>query len=176
MHHWLRGWTPLSTVTRLNERSLEQFEIIKHVNMRNAMKTLGNVLHRGNHFGSNWQDQIGDIHVHTYVFTGRFVLVLGVLVLRVLFGCFLSGSFCSGWFLSGPLLSEYIHYNRKLNITFNFRFHMYEKCFKSVTSHLLPLSQTVTPPRTPPPSSMTYFMDGPFCSDCKFPLPPQFPP
>src|SRR6218665_3875445 len=32
---------------------------------------------------------------------------------------FLSGRFCLGWFLFVPLLSEYIHYNRKLNITFN---------------------------------------------------------
>src|SRR6218665_3911831 len=34
----------------------------------------------------------------------------------------------------------------------------------SVTSHALdplPLSQTVTPSRTPSPSSVTYFMDGP---------------
>jgi len=39
------------------------------------------------------------------------------------------------------------------------------KKIKSVTSHVLftplPLSQTVTPSRTPPlPSSVTYFMDG----------------
>ena len=36
--------------------------------------------------------------------------------------------------------------------------------FVSVTSHALdplPLSQTVTPSRTPSPSSVTYFMDGP---------------
>ena len=39
---------------------------------------------------------------------------------------FLSGRFCPGWFLCVPLLSEFIHYNRKLNITFNFRFHMFE--------------------------------------------------
>src|SRR6218665_71855 len=35
----------------------------------------------------------------------------------------------------------------------------------SVTSHALgplPLSQTATPSRTPSPSSVTYFMDGPF--------------
>ena len=34
-----------------------------------------------------------------------------------------------------------------------------------VTSHALdplPLSQTVTPSRTPSPSSATYFMDGPY--------------
>src|SRR6218665_1036916 len=73
---------------------------------------------------------------------------------------FCSGVFClkgfvRGGFCPSPLLSEYIHYNRKLNITFNFRFHMYEIFFKSVTSHALgppsPLSQTVTPSRTPPP-------------------------
>src|SRR6218665_1625544 len=40
--------------------------------------------------------------------------------------------FVRGGFCPSPLLSEYIHYNRKLNITFNFRFHMYEfflKCY-----------------------------------------------
>src|SRR6218665_1433086 len=78
---------------------------------------------------------------------------------------FLAGVFCP-WvfrlegfirhgFCPSPLLSEYIHYNRKLSITFNFRFHMYEKNLKSVTSHAiglpLPLSQTVTPSRTPCP-------------------------
>ena len=55
-------------------------------------------------------------------------------------------------------------YNRKLNITLNFMFHMYDKKSISVTSHALyphPLSQTVTPSRTPPPSSVTYFVDGP---------------
>src|SRR6218665_393960 len=56
-----------------------------------------------------------------------------------------------------PLLSEYIHYNRKLNITFNFRFHMYEK---SVTSHALEPPPPVTNCHTfsdPLPSNM-YFM------------------
>ena len=53
--------------------------------------------------------------------------------------------------------------NRKLNITLNFRFHMYDNKFISVNSHALdPLSQTVTPSRIPPPSSVTYFMDGSF--------------
>ena len=40
---------------------------------------------------------------------------------------------------------------------------MYENFSQSVTSHALepsPLSQTVTPSRTPSPSSVTYFMDG----------------
>src|SRR6218665_4040476 len=35
--------------------------------------------------------------------------------------------FVRGWFLSVPLLSEYICYIRKLNITLNFMFHMYDK-------------------------------------------------
>src|SRR6218665_3643286 len=72
---------------------------------------------------------------------------------------FLSGGFCPEGFVRGnffpsPLLSEYIDYNRKLNITFNFRFHMYEKNLNSVMSHALgepphPLSQTVTLSQTP---------------------------
>src|SRR6218665_1189170 len=39
----------------------------------------------------------------------------------------LSGRFCPGWILFVPLLSEYICFNRKLNITLNFMFHMYDK-------------------------------------------------
>jgi|SRR6218665_369938 len=41
-------------------------------------------------------------------------------------------------------------------------FHMYDKKFISVTSHALDplsLSQTVTPSRTPSPSSVTYFIN-----------------
>src|SRR6218665_2094510 len=49
----------------------------------------------------------------------------------------LSGRFGPGWFLSIPFLSEYICYDRKLNITLNFMFHMYNKIFISVTSHAL---------------------------------------
>src|SRR6218665_1584622 len=67
---------------------------------------------------------------------------------------FLSGGFVRGGFCLFPLLSEYICYNRKLNIALNFMFHMYDNFFRSVTSHALdplPLSQTVTPSRTPPP-------------------------
>src|SRR6218665_1415055 len=63
---------------------------------------------------------------------------------------FLFGRFFPWWLLSVPLLSEYIHYNRKLNITFNFRFRMYEQIFKSVASYDLgPLSQTATPRTLP---------------------------
>src|SRR6218665_2213441 len=70
--------------------------------------------------------------------------------------------FIRGGFCPSPLLSEYIHYNRKLNITFNFRFHMYEFFLKCdvICSWTPPLSQTVTPSRTPSPSSVTYFMDN----------------
>src|SRR6218665_3923264 len=77
---------------------------------------------------------------------------------------FLSGGFCQevfclegfvqGSFCPFPFLSEYICYNRKVNITLNFMFHMYDKKSISVTSHVpdpLPLSQIVTPSRTPSP-------------------------
>ena|SRR6218665_850843 len=60
--------------------------------------------------------------IHTYVFTGGVVLVRGGLCPGFC-PVLLSGRLCSGWFLSVPHLSEYIRYNRKLNITFNFRFH-----------------------------------------------------
>src|SRR6218665_283437 len=60
--------------------------------------------------------------------------------------------FVRGGFYPLPLLSEYICYNRKLNITLNFMFHMHDIFFTSVTSHALdplPLSQAITPSRTP---------------------------
>src|SRR6218665_4164611 len=68
--------------------------------------------------------------IHTYV------LVLEGFDWGVLSGVFLEG-FVQGGFCPSPLLSEYIHYNRKPNITFNFRFHMYENIFKSVTLQAL---------------------------------------
>src|SRR6218665_808754 len=51
---------------------------------------------------------------------------------RFLSGGFCQGVFCREGFAQGdfcpfPLLSEYICYNRKLNITLNFMFHMYDK-------------------------------------------------
>src|SRR6218665_69762 len=61
--------------------------------------------------------------------------------------------FVRGRFCPLSFRSEYICYNRKLNITLNFMFHMYDKKFISVTSHVLdplPLSQTATPSRIPP--------------------------
>ena len=85
---------------------------------------------------------------------------------EVLSGGPLSGRFCPGWFLSVPL-SATIHLLQQ-KVKHHFKFHvsydMYDKKFISVTSHVLdplPLSQTVTLSRTPSPSSVTYFMDGP---------------
>src|SRR6218665_2458006 len=70
-------------------------------------------------------------------------------------GHFMSGRFCPGWILSVPVLSEYICYIRKLNITLNFMFRMYDnffyKCDVTCSFTPLPLSQTVTPSRTPSP-------------------------
>src|SRR6218665_2795215 len=65
------------------------------------------------------------VRAYIHVLTGGRIRWRGLLC-GGLSGGFLSGRFRPGWFLSVPLLSEYIHYNRKLNITFNFRFHMYE--------------------------------------------------
>src|SRR6218665_3603354 len=67
------------------------------------------------------------IHACTclYMFVYWFVLVRGGFCLGFVWGFCLEG-FVRGGFCPSPLLSEYIHCNRKLNITFNFRFHMYE--------------------------------------------------
>src|SRR6218665_1321900 len=53
----------------------------------------------------------------------------------------LSGRFCPGWFLSVPVPSKYICYIRRLNITLNFMFRMYDKkIYKyDVPCSLLPL-------------------------------------
>src|SRR6218665_1370526 len=87
-------------------------------------------------------------------------------------GAFVKGSFAwkvlsGGGFCPFPLVSEYICYNRKLKITLNFMFQMYDKkIYKcDVTCSLPPtptpchkLSHLLGPPN---PSSVTYFMDGP---------------
>src|SRR6218665_805431 len=91
--------------------------------------------------------------MHTYVSLQRFCVSSRGFLFGRLSGGFLSGRFHPGWFLSVPLLSEYIHYNRKLNITYNFRFHMYEIFCKSVTSHAL------GPP--PPVTNCHTFSDPP---------------
>ena len=81
-----------------------------------------------------------------------------------LLGGLLSGRFCLGWFLSVLVLSEYTCYIRKLNITLNFMFRMYDKKFIKcdVTCSLPPspshkLSHLLGPP---PPRASTYF--GPY--------------
>src|SRR6218665_808456 len=73
-----------------------------------------------------------------------FQLFAEVFVRVVLSGGLLSGRFCPGWLLSVPVLSEYICYIRKLNITLNFMFRMYDKKFISVTSHALYRPPSVT--------------------------------
>src|SRR6218665_1796164 len=92
-------------------------------------------------------------------------LFVGVFVREVLSEGLLSGSFCPRWFLSVPVLSEHICYIRKLNITLNFMFRMYDKKIISVTSHALyppsPVTNCHTFSDPLPPSSVTYFMDGP---------------
>src|SRR6218665_976338 len=91
--------------------------------------------------------------IHTCLYRG-FVLVHGGFCSGGLSEGFCLEGFVRGDFCLSTLLSEYIHYNRKLNITFNFRFHMYEIFFKSVTSHALgppppchKLSHLLGPPR-----------------------------
>src|SRR6218665_3261128 len=82
------------------------------------------------------------------------------------------GAYCPGLFLSIPLASVRIHLlqQKVRHQSHHFKFHVslcMIKIFISVTSHALdpsPLSQTVTPSRTPSPSSVTYFMDGPSCA------------
>src|SRR6218665_1111832 len=62
----------------------------------------------------------------------------------------LSGRFCLGGFCPLSLLPEYICYNRKVNITLNFMFQMYDKKCISVTSHasdpLTPVTNCLTFP------------------------------
>ena len=64
-------------------------------------------------------------------------LFAGVFVRGVFSESLLSERFCPGWVLSVPDLSEYICYNRKLNITLNFMFRMYDKKCISMMSHAL---------------------------------------
>src|SRR6218665_3537316 len=75
---------------------------------------------------------------------------------------FLSGGFVRVGFCPFPLLSQYICYNRKLNITLNL-ICMIKICI-SVTSHApdpFPCTNCHTFSDPLAPSSVTYFMDGP---------------
>src|SRR6218665_1053220 len=85
-------------------------------------------------------------------------------------GAFVKGVFCLEGFVWGnfcpfPLLSEYICYNRKLKITLNFMFHMYDQKFISVTPHALDPPPVTNCHSCSDPSSVTYFMDGPVVAD-----------
>src|SRR6218665_3989855 len=80
--------------------------------------------------------------IHTCLYRG-FVLVRGGFCSGVCLGVFCLEGFVRSGFCPSTLLSEYIHYNRKLDITFNFRFHMYEIFLKrDVACSWIPLSQT----------------------------------
>src|SRR6218665_2285107 len=102
-----------------------------------------------------------------------------VQILSQLLTGFLSGGFCQevfclegfirGWLLSISVMSEYICYIRKLNITLNFMFHKCGKKSINVMSHALyplPLSQTVTPSRTPSPLERDVLYGRPPTSSC----------
>jgi len=62
------------------------------------------------------------VQILTQLFTGFFVL-------RFCQEVFCLEDFVRGGFCLFPLLSEYICHNRKLSITLNFVFHMYDKNF-----------------------------------------------
>ena len=54
-------------------------------------------------------------------------------------GSFVRKVLSGGGFCPFPLLSEYICYNRKLNITLNFMFHIYDKkCYKCDITYFTP--------------------------------------
>src|SRR6218665_1800858 len=75
--------------------------------------------------------------MHTYMSLQRVCVSSWGFLFRGWSGVFCLEGFVRGGFCPSPLLSEYIHYNIKLDITFNLRFHMYEIFLKSVTSHAL---------------------------------------
>src|SRR6218665_3776832 len=109
------------------------------------------------------------------------ILFAGVYVWGFLRGL-LSGRFCPGWFLCVPPSVRIHLYYRKLSITLNFRFHMYDKKIISVTSQALdhlPLSQTDTPSRIPSPLKRDVLYERPLCTHLPFSykpcsLPPAF--
>src|SRR6218665_1946989 len=70
------------------------------------------------------------VQILSQLFTGPFVR-------EFCQGVFCLEGFDGDGFCPFPLLSEYICYNRKLNITLNFMFHMSDNFFISVTSRSL---------------------------------------
>src|SRR6218665_965941 len=94
--------------------------------------------------------------------TNSLSIVRGGFVWGFCQGVFCLEGFVWGGFCPFTLLSEYICYNRKLNITLNFMFHMYDKKF--IRSHALdppPPCHKMSHLGPPPPSNVTYFMKGP---------------
>src|SRR6218665_514511 len=100
--------------------------------------------------------------MHTYMSLQGVCVSSGVSVRGFVWVFFYLEGFIRGGFCPPPLLSEYIHYNRKINITFNFRFHMYEIFLKcDVICSWTPSPYHKLSHLGPPPlSSVTYFMNG----------------
>src|SRR6218665_395637 len=69
--------------------------------------------------------------------TNSLSIVRGVFVWGICQGVLCLEGFIRGGFCPFLLLSQYICYKRKLNITLNFMFNMYDKKCISVTSHAL---------------------------------------
>src|SRR6218665_212840 len=103
-------------------------------------------------------------YIHTYIFIYYYWILIWIIIIYLYSGLVLvRGGFCPGFclrvfvwkvFCPFPLLSEYmyIRYNRKLNITLIFRFHIYvyDKDFSKHVLLTLPMSQTVIPSPTHP--------------------------
>src|SRR6218665_2243010 len=141
--NFCRGWDKLSA------RGLAWGPSIKYVKLFSANFDPLPLLHFVTHHGTPQSTSyISDppILVGLVQKTGQkpSVQILSHLFAGVFVQGFCQGVFCLEGFVRGgfcpfPLLSEYMYicYNRKLNITLNFIFHMYDKKCISVTSHAL---------------------------------------
>src|SRR6218665_4183336 len=89
--------------------------------------------------------------IHTCLCTG-FVLVRGSVCSGVCLGYFCLEGFVRGGACPYPFCQNTFHYNRKLIITFNFRFHTYEIFLKC----------DVTCSWTPPPVTNCHTFSDPF--------------
>src|SRR6218665_1604963 len=81
--------------------------------------------------------------MHTYICFYREVCLSSRGFLSGVFcpGVFCLEAFVRGGFCPSPFLSEYIRYNRKLNITFNFKF---ETCDVTCSCTLSPVTNCYT--------------------------------
>src|SRR6218665_2163078 len=90
-----------------------------------------------------------DAYIHTYLYAYIYTQMYAYINMSLQGFCLSSWGFFSGGFfrvffaqkvlsrvvlVRSPSVRIYIRYNRKLSITFNFKFHMYDKTFKSMTS------------------------------------------